>query len=333
MTDLRTQIDKLFNDQLAVWPLLRANRRALSRLARRETEAGGERIVLLFNPERARSTAAPLDAESIRQRPCFLCTANRPPLQQAVGWHLYQILINPYPVLDRHLTVANGEHRDQRIAGRAADFTALAVELDGYTVLYNGAKCGASAPDHQHFQAVPQESLPLEQKAKTGEGRTLWWNDPAGEAAVWNLADGLRRVIGIEVKFAGIAENAREIAAKKAAELTETLLSALAECQPGEPEAKVNALAWADTTHLRVLLLPREKHRPARFFREDDGQVLFSPGAIDMAGLVITVRPEDLQKLSTGAGWLQEMFADVVPSDADWLKMTENSKRWLDRNP
>ncbi|MDR2936700.1 MAG: DUF4922 domain-containing protein [Rikenellaceae bacterium] len=331
MTGLRQRIDKLFDVQLAVWPLLRANRRTLSRLAGRETEAGGERLALLFNPERARSTVAPLDAESVRRRPCFLCATNRPPLQQAVEWRTYQILINPYPVLDRHLTIANGEHRDQRIAGRTTDFTALAVELEGYTILYNGAKCGASAPDHHHFQAVLQGSLPLEQKSGTDDGRTVWWSDPTGHTSVWSLADGLRRVIGIEVKFSEITENTRELAAEKAAVLMETILAALAECQPGEPEAKVNALAWADATHLTVLLLPREKHRPVRFFRDDGGQVLFSPGAIDMAGLVITVRPEDFKKLDSNM--LEEMFLEVIPSDVDWREMTKNCTRWLDKNP
>ena len=48
-----------------------------------------------------------------------------------------------------------------QISGRLADMEALARELPGYTIFFNGASCGASAPDHLHFQAVPSASVPL----------------------------------------------------------------------------------------------------------------------------------------------------------------------------
>ncbi len=131
----------------------------------RELTVDGRRYKLLHLPQRMASTAAKTDAAAISARPCFLCRSNRPAGQQAVRWRDYEVLVNPYPIFPGHLTIASVTHTPQSIAGRLDDMAQLARELPGYTVFFNGSKCGASAPDHFHFQAVPSDHLPF-------------WNDP-----------------------------------------------------------------------------------------------------------------------------------------------------------
>ena len=121
----------------------------------------GAEMNLIHNPSRMRSTTARTDAESIAARPCFLCKENRPERQQSLRWHNYEILVNPYPIFPGHLTIASVSHIPQSVTGKLHDMEMIARELPGYTVFFNGASCGASAPDHMHFQAVPSEHIPM----------------------------------------------------------------------------------------------------------------------------------------------------------------------------
>lgn len=146
---------------LQVAHLLAAEQASLSHVESRTVEVGGVEMRLLHNPTRRRSSAADVSAEAIAARPCFLCRKNRPADQQAILWRDYEILANPFPIVEGHLTIASLRHEPQSILHHLDDMEALARELPGYTVFFNGATCGASAPDHLHFQAVPSASVPL----------------------------------------------------------------------------------------------------------------------------------------------------------------------------
>lgn len=149
------KIAEFFEEQLRRWPEVAQRFEALNRVETKR--AGGYRVQ--FNPERVRSTAAKVDAEAIAARPCFLCRANRPAQQMALEWEDLEILVNPFPIFPGHLTIAARCHTPQTLLGRTEQMRRLSRELPGYTVFFNGAKSGASAPDHFHFQAVPSQYM------------------------------------------------------------------------------------------------------------------------------------------------------------------------------
>ena len=147
-------ISEFFDRQLQVWDTARNNFEALKNVKVKEFNVDGTTIKVQFNPGRIVSSAAKVDAKSLKERKCFLCAANRPAVQEGIAWgDDYTILINPFPIFPRHLTIPCNEHVDQLIKGRIADMMNLSRDLEGFTLFYNGPKCGASAPDHRHFQA------------------------------------------------------------------------------------------------------------------------------------------------------------------------------------
>ena len=156
------RIRQFIDGELKDWQLAADNH---ARLADAECRRAGV-YILQHNPSRIRSTAAATDTDAVSRRPCFLCAANRPAGQGAIRWRDYDILLNPYPIFRDHLTIAATKHRPQRLDGHLDDFLALARELHGMTVFFNGARCGASAPDHLHFQAVPSDCLPIWEYAR-----------------------------------------------------------------------------------------------------------------------------------------------------------------------
>lgn len=152
-------LDDMHRRQMLCWPLAAANYAAMHDVQVRE--ADGWRVQ--FNPARALSARARVDRKSLEHRPCFLCRDNRPAEQLIMQWRDYEILVNPYPIFDRHFTIVSGTHRPQSVDGRLADMAALSRMLDGYIVFYNGPTCGASAPDHMHLQAalLPEDVPPV----------------------------------------------------------------------------------------------------------------------------------------------------------------------------
>ena len=152
--DYSKVIDRLITRQMRDWDVAGANYAALSHVATRTLQLDEATITLQFNPERRRSSAAAIDKKSLARRQCFLCTENQPARQKAILWgDHYKIQVNPYPIFKRHLTIADLRHMPQRIADRVGDMLQLAKDLPDFVVFYNGPQCGASAPDHAHFQA------------------------------------------------------------------------------------------------------------------------------------------------------------------------------------
>ena len=141
----------------------------------REIHCDGFSTLLQFNPKRIVSTSANVDDKSVRERKCFLCLENLPEEQKGVLYRdEFLILCNPAPIFPRHFTISTVRHTPQEIGKFIGTLLSLAKELSPeFTVFYNGPRCGASAPDHMHFQASPSWSIPVERDAEDVQRRVL----------------------------------------------------------------------------------------------------------------------------------------------------------------
>lgn len=269
-----------FQRQLEAWPEARQRHEALAQVQTREL--GG--ITLQFNPARIVSSGAKIDSKTIAARPCFLCANNRPTEQfplcrdNAYG----EVLLNPFPILPGHITIAAREHRPQRIAGSFATIYDVLDQMPGYTVFYNGPKCGASAPDHAHLQAVPTGLLPV-QRRPLPKADGIWplddMNTTAFVIATRDKTAG-ERIFGRLYEAAGGLENSDNPDHSEAC---------------GQAEPMMNILAWRSSLRYIAVVYLRSKHRPDSYAA---GTRLISPGALDMAGLMVAARREDFEAMT-----------------------------------
>lgn len=273
--------------QLAQWPMAAANFKALSRVETRTMECRGRNFAVQHNPARIASTGAKVADGKAGPRPCFLCKANRPAEQLSFGLdHGYELLVNPFPIFPVHFTIPALDHTPQQLiacgrAGRMAHMAEFAMNLPGLALFYNGARCGASAPDHFHFQAVEASRMPLLDWAT--DGRQLPFN-------VINFS----------------ATTPPEAEAK--------LLEAIAPLprRSGGDEPGINVICRADgiSGDVQICVIPRKAHRPD-FFGSAEGQILVSPASVDLAGTIILPRPEDFHTAFTPER-LEALLAQTV---------------------
>lgn len=275
-----TILQRFIDRQIASWTLAADNTRQLSQVQTRHINIGPRHITLQYNPSRRISTAAKTDTATIKARPCFLCHANRPQAQEFIEWYDYHILLNPFPIFPQHLTIAHKSHTPQRINGHISHMTALAHELQGFTIFYNGPLCGASAPDHLHFQAAPTQYFPIwETIDATGPVHTM----PGIE--IYDICPAI-----CLIHAAGPEEMERNV---------RSIMDLLPADEPtGEP--KLNILMRDTGMSLQAIVIPRRAHRPHNFAHDhsDTSRILISPASVDMSGVIISVRPSDFAGLS-----------------------------------
>lgn len=287
--------------QRAEWPLAARNFDALEGVEVRSIAMPGMDIKVQFNPARIVSSGAKVDARSLAERPCFLCEKNRPAEQRGIDWRGYTVLVNPFPIFPRHLTIPAVGHIPQRIQGRVADMLALAAELPGYTVFYNGPRCGASAPDHMHFQAGNSDFLPIWQALDAAPLRTV-----ADDGAGTRLSVCTALPVNVFVVDAATPEAGER--------MFDRLYRVLPE---GEEEPMMNLLAAGS----RLVVVPRKRHRPSFYGTEGEGCMLLSPASVDMGGAFITPRREDFDRLD--AQLLARVF-DELCLDTEQIEEISN---------
>lgn len=299
MKTLSEKIDCLFREQLEEWPLATANYKALDCIEVKQIELKGMNVKVQYNPARAVSSGAKTDAASIKARKCFLCDENRPAEQHGIPWHRhYTILVNPYPIFRRHLTIPDMRHTAQRIDGRIADMMALAEELKGYVVFYNGPRCGASAPDHMHFQA--------------GEADLLTLADAIAETRLTPVVEDngakLRLADKLPFRFFIIDSSTPDEGASMFSRLYRSLPKA-------EDEPMMNILCFGTADGIRTLVIPRKRHRPSFYGTDGDGAMLISPASVDLGGVIITPRACDFEKIDKDI--ISNLFNEVCLSDCE----------------
>src|SRR5215471_16854380 len=320
---LREKVDSLIRYQTTTWPMLRAGYHALEEIKTRRLEnpdSPGSFVIVQHNPARIRSTAARVDQASIQSRKCFLCPENLPTEEIGLEYgEEFIIACNPYPVLDRHLSIIHRRHIEQKITGHEATLLTLARDLGpGYMVLYNGPRCGASAPDHLHLQACSSGLLPIE--ASLGRlkpiDRRAAAPDPYQGLALGILEDFGRNVVVVRGRAANevsgtitrlLANFERATADARAAANPVDENSANAEAEP-----MINIISTHRDGLWTVYMFPRARHRPACFFAEGDDRITVSPGAIDMGGVLVVPREEDFAKISIEQAFA--IFSEVSAS-------------------
>lgn len=319
------EISKFFDWQLTRWNEARERYEALaSQVQTRVLPLEDGELRVQYNPSRIVSTGAKVDKKSLKARPCFLCENNRPDTQRALPvMGSIEVLVNPFPILPHHLTIPTRRHTPQDFNRFASLLDKLAWQLPNYVVFYNGARCGASAPDHAHLQAGSKGLIPIERDWKIYENHLerIYPSNKDEEADLEEL--------GYNPKNGGIFllkdyACPAFVVQGPAAEKNPLLLNKLMSVMPIEDkrtEPDFNLLSWRHEggptaeDYLVTVVFPRRKHRSDCYFASGRSKYLVSPGAIDMGGLIITPRAEDFERITPRIA--QNILREVTLNDAD----------------
>jgi ATP adenylyltransferase/5',5'''-P-1,P-4-tetraphosphate phosphorylase II len=280
-------ISDLVDSQKSCWPLAAANYAGLEKVELKQFQFDNYRINVQYNPERLLSTSSKTDHVSIAARPCFLCEKNRPEVQESIDFgDDLKILINPFPIFKLHLTIVGNEHVEQRFLINAPKMLGLAESLQGFTIIYNGPECGASAPDHFHFQAGESTLMPIaEEFERLKDSERLIFSGT--KTKVFAFSKYIRKMISIKTE-----------SAVEGIEIINLYFRHFQAMQPDKAEPMMNALCAYENGKWKIHLFPRKAHRPSQYFATGSEQILISPGSVDFGGLFITPRHEDFLKIS-----------------------------------
>lgn len=296
---------RFFNRQIEKWDDARQRFHELQDVKTREVALGDNSIKIQYNPARIVSTGASISKQAIAKRPCFLCAKNRPKVQMSkVIDGKFELLVNPYPILPMHFTIPAHHHQPQRILDNYGEVFRLLSAYNELMVFYNGPKCGASAPDHMHFQAGTSGLLPLQQS----------WQRLSRNLDIVNKVDE-HNYIAVVSDYPCPAIVISSDNAKDDNALFRKVYDALP-MQADDTEPMLNIVAWRDGDDHLSVVFPRRKHRPDCYYANDGTQMLVSPGTLDMAGLVITPRKEDFERIS--AKQIKRIFDEVSVTEEDF---------------
>ena len=276
----------------------------------------GFQIRAQFNPERMRSSVAEVDKQSIAARKCFLCSENRPPEQDAIVFgDDFLILVNPFPIFKDHFTISCNRHIDQRFIPNVKTLLELSAAMEGFTVFYNGPECGASAPDHLHFQAGETSFMPVTDEFERikPSGRILFSGEKTN---VWAFDNYLRKMISVETS-----------SMDEALKVVDLYYKHFEAMQPEKIEPMMNALCSFSNGKWTIHLFPRKAHRPSHFYEEGEKQILISPGSVDFGGVFILPRREDFDKISKEN--IDDILAQVCVDQDTFLELTEKIRKDL----
>lgn len=311
------EADQFHQKELSRWQEAAQRYKELEQVETRELVEGEAIMTVQWNPARIVSTGAKIDAKTIEERPCFLCDHNRPKIQRSLPTEkYYQLLVNPYPILPKHFTIPTRRHQPQAIFDHFGMMCRFAWDMPSHIIFYNGPVCGASCPDHCHLQAGVRGVLPIERDWKEYEGSItkLYPLTGAQEAELDDSGNDKRSGLYLLKTWACPVFVIRSLSYNMDRPLCERLYNALPVIE-GEWEPRMNVVCWKQPgiggrpDELVTLIFPRKKHRPDCYYAEGNEQIIVSPGALDMGGLIITPREEDFRKLTPqrAAAILQEV--------------------------
>ena len=311
-------LQRFFNRQLEKWDMARNRYHDLRNVRTRELAVGASSILVQWNPARMVSTGASIEKKVLAERPCFLCEQNRPKEQtKKTVDNNFELLVNPYPILSTHFTIPCVRHEPQRILNYYSEIHKLLEEFPELMVFYNGPKCGASAPDHAHFQAGTSGRLPLQ---------LSWQRLSRNLTTLVSLNDG--EDISVIEEYPCPALLIRSRSQYGDEQLFRRLYEALP-MQDDDAEPMMNIVSWRRDDDYLSVVFPRRKHRPDCYYAEGNAQFIISPGALDMAGLIITPRQEDFERLTPekALGILKEvaLTKDQLQQIIDKLKANKLS--------
>ena len=289
---------KFLSEQKMIWPDLAQGYETLKNIKAREILCNGFSVRVQHNPGRARSTLADVGKKNVNERPCFLCLNNLPKDQKGILYHdEYLILCNPMPVFSGHFTIARLVHQPQAITAQIDTFLQLIGDFgDRWSILYNGPRCGASAPDHLHFQAIPAGNMPIEKEVAGGKGLV-------------KIAE-IKSVRILRAKGLG-----REIIVLDAdgptdmADAFKNIVTTLENTLDGDNEPMMSVAGFQDENKWQIIVFPRAKHRPGAFFKQGTGRVAVSPAVIEMGGVLVTPLEKDFERLDESV--VEGIFREV----------------------
>src|SRR5665647_2193399 len=282
MNKINAEVKSLFTQQLANWDLARTNFEGLKTVKTKSISFGDFDVKVQFNPARIISSGAKVDAETVSERKCFLCLDNLPTEQKGVDAGDYTVLVNPFPIFPEHFTIPHKQHIEQQIKPYFADMLSLAETLDDYLIFYNGPKCGASAPDHLHFQAGTKDFLPLVNDFKRLKSTHAQLLVESESFQLFSFDQYLRTVYCIESINKESAINAFE---KLYSHFTSPPAPLLEE---RGVEPMMNVVCTFEDDKWLIFVLPRAHFRPWQYSAEGDAQLLVSPATVEMCGIFIT---------------------------------------------
>lgn len=299
---------ELLSEQKKTWQILREGYDSLKKVRERDLSCRGFSIRLQYNPGRIKSSTALVDNKNAKGQKCFLCLDHLPENQKGICYRKnYLILCNPMPVFSSHFTISHLDHRLQAIAEHMDTFIQLTTDLgSGWVVLYNGPKCGASAPNHLHFQVVPSGRMPIEKEIR--ERKRLTRMTKIRGVLIYRVKNLGREVLLLE------GDNPRIMGS-----VLKGYLNALKKTLILNEEPMINIAGFHEKRKWRLVIFPRRKHRPDVFFKDGDARVVVSPGVIDMGGLIITPVKKDFEQLEGAA--VKEIYKEVSLE----RKMAENA--------
>jgi len=285
MNKLNNEIQSLFHEQVSNWELAFVNYEGLKSIRTKSFSFGDFDIKVQFNPARIISSGAKVDAKTIAARKCFLCIENRPEEQQGIDAGEYTILVNPYPIFPQHFTIPRKEHSDQLIKPYFKDMLELAEAMDDFIVFYNGPKCGASAPDHMHFQAGTKDFLPLLNDYKRLKPTCSELLEEGVNYQLFQLKKYLRNVYCIESDTILSAQNIFD--------------NLYIKWQNGKTEEPMmNIVCSYEDGIWYTFIFPRSAFRPWQYTAEGERQLLVSPATVEMSGIFITPIESHFEKIN-----------------------------------
>ena len=306
-------LQRFFDRQIEKWDAVRYRFHELQDVRERELPLGDYSVEVQFNPARIVSTGAKIDKKAIAKRPCFLCVKNRPKEQMTKTVdEKFELLVNPFPILPVHFTIPLRRHEPQRILPNYREMHKLLTRYPELMVFYNGPKCGASAPDHMHFQAGTSGVLPMQQS---------WQRLSRNLETICTIDDN--NCISVVSDYPCPALLIRSRSEQTDGELFRIIYDALP-WQADDAEPMMNIVAWREGDDFLSVVFPRKKHRPDCYYADGDEKMLVSPGALDMAGLTIIPRAEDFKRITPNQ--IRDIIEEVSLSDEQFKEVIAKIK-------